>query len=186
MIVHGILGGTGTRRARALLVAIGLGIVGGSGACARCDAPPAPPSPEVSAPPALPGVRDAGIAVTDARGDAADALARPVRHPPARSGARSAGGTGGIKVEGSLPKGEAEKVVRAGMAKVRACNPGLPGRVMIRLEIDDRGHVTLGEVVRSTLASGDSEMCMVRATRDFKFPAAPGGSTVTFPLAFAP
>jgi hypothetical protein len=70
------------------------------------------------------------------------------------------------------------------MAKLRACNPSLPGRVMIRLEVDDRGHVTLGEVVRSTLASGDSELCMVRATRDFKFPAAAGGGTVTFPIVF--
>jgi hypothetical protein len=174
------------RRGRVLLVAIVLGAAAGAGSCARCDAPPAPAMPEASAPaPPAAAVRDAAVAGVDARGDASDASAGPARHASSRAGARGGGGAGALKVEGSLPKGDAEKVVRAGMARLRACNSSLPGRVMIRLEIDDRGHVTLGEVLRSTLASGDSELCMVRATRDFKFPAAAGGAIVTFPIVFA-
>ena len=45
-----------------------------------------------------------------------------------------------------------------------------------RLTVDARGRVTLGEVVTSTLGGDDAEMCMIRATRDFKFPA--GGRRV--------
>jgi hypothetical protein len=90
----------------------------------------------------------------------------------------------GFRVEGSLPRAAAEKVVRAGLPKLRACNHGLAGRVVFRLTVDARGRVTLGEVVTSTLGGGDPEMCMVRAARDLKFPPAPGESTVSFQTTF--
>jgi hypothetical protein len=100
-------------------------------------------------------------------------------------------GGGAFKVEGSLGKADAEKVIRAGQSKMRACydkahaeNAALKGRVDFRLTVDDRGRVTLGEVVTSTLGGDDAEMCMIRATRDFKFPAAAGPSTITFPMSF--
>ena len=161
----------------------------GAGGCARCNAPPEAPEASVVSPPppAAPAVRDAAPDVTDARSDAGDGpAAGPAHHaakkrPAAPSGG---GGAGGFKVEGSLPKADAEKVVRGAFGKLRACNPDLPGRVTFRLTVDARGRVTLGEVVTSTLASGDPEMCMIRATRDFKFPAAAGESTIGFAMNF--
>jgi hypothetical protein len=162
-------------------------VMAGAAGCARCNAPEVP---EASAPPAPPPppplIKDAGPDVTDARSDASDAApAGPARHAAKKPvPAPTGGGAGGIKVEGSLQKPDAEKIVRAGFAKLRACSPDAKGRVTFRLTIDARGRVTLGEVVTSTLGGDDAEMCMIRATRDFKFPAAAGESTVTFPMNF--
>jgi hypothetical protein len=58
--------------------------------------------------------------------------------------------------------------------------------VTFALTTDERGRVTLGEVVKSTLGGGDPEMCMVQAARDWKFPAPPGGgeSRIEFQIGF--
>src|SRR6476620_2711395 len=144
-------------------------VTAGAAGCARCNAPKVP---EASAPPAPPPpppvIKDAGPDVTDARSDASDAAPAGPARPAKKAGPAPTGaGAGGIKVEGSLPKPDAEKIVRAGFAKLRACSPDAKGRVTFRLTIDGRGRVTLGEVVTSTLGGDDAEMCMIRATRDF-------------------
>lgn len=160
-----------------------------AGGCVRCGAPEvadgaAPkPTPEARAP--LPP-RDAAPDLADARSDAGDGplAAGPVRHPARKTAAPGGGSGAGVHVEGSLARPDAEKVVRAALPRLRACNRGLPGRVVFRLTVDARGRVALGEVVSSTLGGGDPEMCMVRAARDFKFPPAAGESTVSFQMTF--
>ena len=174
-------------RVRTLLAALVLA------ACSKAESP-APPPPAPPPPPPAPVVRDAGPDATDAAVDAPpDGGGGPVKRPAKKAAApANGGGSGGFKVEGKLPKGDVEKVVRAGMMpKLRACytaarakQADLKGRVVFKLTIDDRGRVTLGEVVTSTLGGGDPEMCMVQATRDFKFPKGEGESTVSFQMTF--
>jgi hypothetical protein len=162
----------------------------GAAGCLRCNAPAVPDAGVAVAPPPPPPppvVRDAGPDVPDA----SDAGSGPVHHAGKRPAPTPAPGGGGFKVEGSLAKADAEKTVHAGQAKMRACyeaahaqDAALKGRVVFRLSVDDRGRVTLGEVVTSTLGGDDAEMCMIRATRDFKFPAGGGPSTVSFQMNF--
>jgi hypothetical protein len=147
----------------------------------------------VAALPAAPVVHDAGTDASDAAVDAQPDAGGPIKHAakkkPAAPAASNA--SGGLKVDGKLSKADVEKVVRAGMLKLRGCyaaakatKPDLKGRVLFKLTIDHRGGVTLGEVVNSTLGGGDPEMCMVQATRDFRFPRTDGESTVGFQMAF--
>jgi len=171
-------------------------------ACSKSEPPPLPTPPLPAAPPPVPGpaklVPDAGPRIIDAGGDAApDAGSGPARRPAKKAAAPAGGsGAGGFKVEGKLAEGKAgkeevEKVLRAGMPKLRACytaahatQPDLKGRVLFKLTVDHRGSVALGEVVNSTLGSGDPEMCMVQATRDLRFPKSDGESTVGFQMTF--
>jgi hypothetical protein len=151
------------------------------------------PDASVAPPPAAPIVGDGGSDARDGSSDASDA--GPVtggRRPAKKSTeAGGGGGSGGLKVTGNLPRVDAGKVVSGAAGKLRGCyekakaaSPGLQGKVTFRLTVDDRGRVTLGEVVTTTLESGDAEMCMIRLTRDLKFPAAAGESTVTFQMMF--
>ena len=146
----------------------------------RCDAPPAVQDAGVFVPPpAPPVVRDAGPDVPDASDAGGPGVRRAKKSAPPASG-----GGGGFKVEGTLAKAEAEKVVRGGQAKLRACNPDHKGKVTFRLIVDPRGRVTLGEIVTSTLGGDDVEMCMIRSTRDLKFPASAGESKIDFGMTF--
>ena len=165
------------------------------GACSR---PPAPAerdaAPDRPAPRAAPvvAVKDAAAEVGDAAPDASG-LARPHLggHRPSGEGAR--GAAGGFKIDGNLAKADAEKTLAAGKAKLRSCyeqehakNPALHGTVGFRLTVDDRGRVSLGEVVTSSLGGGDPEMCMIEALRDLKFapPADGGQSKLSFQMTF--
>ena len=102
------------------------------------------------------------------------------------------GGPGGVKVEGPLPKAEADKAIRGVSSKLRACydqerakKSDLKGRVTFKLTLNERGFVTVGEIVTSTLQGGsDAENCMVRAARDFRFPRGSGESTLSFGMNF--
>jgi hypothetical protein len=186
------LGGPATNRLLAVL-----SLLLATAACERPrppaapEAPPPPvPSPAAAPPPdAEPPARDAGgDAGVIGGGVPVPRAAAPRRAaPPAGDG----GDARGVKVEGNLARPAAEKVVRAGAAKLKACyeqersrNPTLHGRVTFRLTVDDRGRVPLGEVVTSTLGGGDPEMCMVQAARDFRFPSGSGDSTVSFQITF--
>jgi hypothetical protein len=144
----------------------------------------AAPKLEPAAPPPLPPpvVRDAGRdAVADAATDAGDAHG-PRRKLPAPS---SGGGGGGLKIEGNLPRADAEKVVRGAQGKLRGCTSGRKGRVTFKMTVDDRGHVTLTEIPSSTLPGGsDVESCMVNVLRDLRFPRGGGESTVSFQMSF--
>jgi hypothetical protein len=146
-------------------------------------------APDRPAPAPAPAIKDAGIDAVDAAPDVA-APRRPSGHH-APDGVR--GGSGGFKIEGALSKPEAEKTLASGKAKLRGCydrehakNAALRGKVSFRLTVDDRGRVTLGEVVTSTLGGGDPEMCMIEALRDLKFAPPPGGgeSKLSFQMAF--
>jgi protein TonB len=165
------------------------------GACSRSESPPPPeaaPQPPPPPPPP-PVVRDAAVDVVDAGGDAGDAGgARRGGKKPAAAAPTGGGGPGGVKVEGALPRAEADKAIRAVSAKLRACydqerakKPDLKGRVTFKLTINERGFVTVGEIVTSTLQGGsDAENCMVRAARDFRFPRGSGESTISFGTTF--
>jgi len=158
-------------------------------ACSRQEAPQlapaaAPPPP----PPPAPVVKDAGADAGDAATDAGDA--GPIRHAKKAPSAPAGGGSGALKVEGSLPRAEGDKVLRAAQPKLRACfeqtNPGgKGGRVSFKLTVDDRGHVTLTEISKSTLPGGsDAESCMVHVLRDLRFPRATGETTLSFQSSF--
>jgi hypothetical protein len=160
-------------------------------ACQRSEKLTMPDTANVPLPPP-PLVVDAGSDARDAASDASDAGPgggrRPAKKSPAPAGD---GGGGGLKVTGSLAKADADRIVRGAAGKLRGCyekakaaSPSLQGKVTFRLTVDDRGRVTLGEVVTTTLDSGDAEMCMIRLARDFKFPPAGGESTVTFQMNF--
>src|SRR5262245_30048476 len=104
-------------RAWGWLVVSGLLVTSAAGC--RCDAPPAAPDVGVPPPPPPPTViRDAGPDVPDA----SDAGGPPVHHAKKAAPAPAPSGGGGFKVEGTLAKADAEKVVRAGFAKLRACS----------------------------------------------------------------
>jgi hypothetical protein len=142
-------------------------------------------------------VRDAADDVVDGGSDAAIDAGGPRRGGKKASAAAptGGGGSGGVKVEGALgalPKAEVDKAVRGVSAKLRACydqerakKPDLKGRVTFKLTINERGFVTVGEIVTSTLQGGsDAENCMVRAARDFRFPRGSGESTISFGVTF--
>ena len=122
--------------------------------CTRKEAPALAPAaaPPPTAPAPVPTVRDAAPDVVDAASDAGDA------RPGGKKGVGTpgAGGTrggGGLKVEGSLPRADGEKVVRGAQGKLRACfeathpaGAGRKGRVSLELTVNDRGHVTVTEI----------------------------------------
>jgi hypothetical protein len=167
---------------RSILFAMGLVF-----ACSRKEAPellPAVPPAQPASP--APIVKDAAPDVADAASDASDAR----RHGGKATGAPAGGG--GLKVEGSLSRADADKVVRGAAGKLRGCfeeanakGPGRKGKVSFKMTVDDRGHVTFAEIPVSTLPGGsDVETCMVRALRDLRFPRAGGESSVSFQMSF--
>jgi hypothetical protein len=146
-------------------------------------APPPPPPPPVV-------VKDAGPDVRDAAADAADA--RPAAKKPAGAPAPGGGGGGAVKVEGKLSHADGDKVVRGAQGKLRGCfeqaNPkgsGRKGRVSFKMTVDDRGHVTVVNILTSTLPGGSEvETCMVHVLRDLRFPRGTGESSVSFQMSF--
>jgi hypothetical protein len=163
------------------------------GACSRPTVPAAPrdAAPDRPPPAAPVVVRDAAAEVGDAAPDAAGPAKPHSGHRASTDGER--GASGGFKIDGHLAKADAEKTLAGGKAKLRACyeqehakNPALHGTVSFRLTVDDRGRVSLGEVVTSSLGGGDPEMCMIEALRDLKFapPAGGGESKLSFQMAF--
>ena len=151
-------------------------------ACTKKEAPQlqpaaAPPPP----PPSVPAVRDAAADV----GDAADARggAKKWVGAPASAGA----GAGALRVEGSLPRADGEKVIRAAQPKLRDCAKASAGRgrVSFKLTINDRGHVTLTEIPTSSLPGGSEvETCMLHVLRDLRFPRGTGESSLSFAMSF--
>jgi len=158
-------------------------------ACSKKEAPQLQPAVAPSVPaPAPVVVRDAAADVVDAARDAGDARG----HGGAKksAGGPAGGGSGGIKVEGSLSRADGEKVVRGAQGKLRACfeaaKTGGKGRVSFKLTVNDRGHVTLTQIPTSTLPGGSEvETCMVHVLRDLLFPRGTGESTISFQMSFA-
>ena len=161
-------------------------------ACSKKEAPQLQPAVAPSVPaPAPVVVRDAAADVVDAARDAGDAGDARGHGGALRSaGAPAGGGSGGIKVEGSLSRADGEKVVRGAQGKLRACfeaaKTGGKGRVSFKLTVNDRGHVTLTQIPTSTLPGGSEvETCMVHVLRDLLFPRGSGESTISFQMSFA-
>jgi hypothetical protein len=133
-------------------------------------------------------VKDASADVGDGATDAADGGHGGGKRAAASPAA--GGGGGGLKVTGSLPRAEGDKVVRAAQPKLRACagqakGAGGKGRVSFKMTVDDRGHVTVAEIPTSSLPGGsDVETCMVHVLRDLRFPRGSGESTISFQMSF--
>src|SRR5262245_60554919 len=148
-------------------------------ACSRREAPKLEPAAAPPPPPPAPVVRDAAPDLTDAATDASDGGG-------AKKPVGAASGGGGVKVSGSLPRAESEKVVRAAQGKLRACvGSGRKGRVSFKMTVDDLGHVTVAEIPTSSLpGASDVEMCMVHVLRDLRFPRSGGESSLSFQMSF--
>jgi hypothetical protein len=141
----------------------------------------------------VPVVRDAAVPVVDAAADAADARAGGGKRWVGAPAGGGGGGGLGFKIEGSLSRADADKVLRGAQGKLRACfeaahpaGSGRKGRVSFKLTLNDRGIVTLTEILSSSLPGGSEvEGCMVQALRDLRFPRGAGDSTVSFATNFA-
>ena len=86
-----------------------------------------------------------------------------------------------------MARGDVERVLRAGVPKLKACRgggAGGKGQVDLALTIGDQGWATLAEVKRTTLGGGDPELCIVKALRTLRFPRPPDGkdTAVSFVL----
>ena len=93
---------------------------------------------------------------------------------------------------GKLAPAAVQGAIRQNIAALRACytaalanQPGLRGRVALRLQIDASGAVSDSAIESSTLASPAAEKCLTLAARRIKFPKTGGGPVrVTYPLVF--
>ncbi len=122
-------------------------------------------------------------------------------------GRRDSGGGGKIAVgsvsapagdsvlEGNLSKGEIEAVIRANLAKIKACyerrlqaKRDLGGRVTTRFIIASNGRVTSANVEASDLGDGPTESCIANEIKRWQFPLPRGGGQVTvkYPFVFSP
>ncbi len=122
-------------------------------------------------------------------------------------GRRDSGGGGKIKVgsvsapagdsvlEGSLSREEIEAIIRANLAKIKACyernlqtKRGLAGRVMTRFTITPAGRVSSSAIQNSDLGDGPTEYCITQEIRRWQFPLPRGGGEVkvSYPFVFTP
>ncbi|HRI52566.1 MAG TPA: TonB family protein [Pseudomonadota bacterium] len=97
--------------------------------------------------------------------------------------------TGGTLAPAALLGG-----IKQNIAAFRACytaalksQPGLRGRVVLRMTVDATGAVSDSDVESSTLGSPAAEKCLTLVARRIKFPRPTGAPVrVTYPLAFQP
>lgn len=94
----------------------------------------------------------------------------------------------------SLPPEEVQRVIRSGLADLRACyeeglkrNPSLGGRVTVRLIIDQDGHVSSVAPECTSLPDPAVVSCMAKRFGRYQFPKpATGSATVIYPVMFTP
>ena len=100
---------------------------------------------------------------------------------------------GKADVIGSLDKNVIRRVIRKNINQVKYCyekelvkNPGLGGKVVIRLVIAADGRVQKAEVKSTTMNNKIVEKCIAWAVRRFKFPKPKGGGLVivNYPFIF--
>lgn len=122
-------------------------------------------------------------------------------------GGRNSGGGGKIMVgsvsapagdsvlEGSLSREEIEAVIRANLAKIKACyerflqaKRNLAGRVQTKFVIAPDGTVSSSDIQRSDLSHGPTENCIAKEITRWKFPHPRGGGEVkvSYPFVFTP
>jgi hypothetical protein len=99
----------------------------------------------------------------------------------------------GIRGEGTLDRGEIQKVVNAHLYQIQGCyerqlakDPSLSGKVFLDWVIGTSGGVSSVRIGRSTIRSVETVTCIQSAIQSWKFPQPQGGSvTVTYPFAFS-
>ncbi|MGA2451035.1 MAG: AgmX/PglI C-terminal domain-containing protein [Polyangiaceae bacterium] len=99
----------------------------------------------------------------------------------------------GIRGEGTLDRGEIQKVVNAHLYQIQGCyerqlakDPSLSGKVFLDWVIGTSGGVSSVRIGRSTIRSVETVTCIQSAIQTWKFPQPQGGSvTVTYPFAFS-
>jgi TonB family protein len=117
---------------------------------------------------------------------------KPVEAPKAEAELQSDpdfAGQGG----GTLDKRQIDEVIKVRMGRIQACyqrefqrNPGLQGRVTLRILIDKDGSVPLVKVRQSTMNNPTVEQCLIDELRETHFPAPTGGTVVvTYPFSFS-
>ncbi len=112
-------------------------------------------------------------------------------------GGRSKGTTsihaGKVVVMGSISKDAIQRVIRSRLASLKYCyerellkSPTLAGRLVVQFTLDASGKVTHVGVVEDTLKAPAVAACVEKQFKSFRFPAVPGGGTVTvnYPLVF--
>lgn len=122
-------------------------------------------------------------------------------------GRRDSGGGGKIRVgsvsapsgdsvlEGNLSKEEIEAVIRANLAKIKACymkrlqaKRDLQGRVVSKFVISPDGRVASASIAQSEIGDGPTESCIANEIKRWKFPLPRGGGqvSVTYPFILTP
>jgi len=99
----------------------------------------------------------------------------------------------GIRGEGTLDRGEIQKVVNAHLYQVQGCyerqlakDPTLSGKIFFDWVVSTSGGVSSVRIGRSTIHSVETVTCIQSAIQGWKFPPPQGGSvTVTYPFAFS-
>jgi len=99
----------------------------------------------------------------------------------------------GIRGEGTLDRGEIQKVVNAHLYQIQGCyerqlakDPSLSGKVFLDWVIGTSGGVSSVRIGRSTIRSVETVTCIQSAIQGWRFPQPQGGSvTVTYPFAFS-
>lgn len=120
------------------------------------------------------------------------AAPKPVEAPKAEADLQSDpdfAGQGG----GTLDKRQIDDVIKVRMGRIQACyqreyqrNPGLQGRITLRILIDKDGNVPLVKVRQSTMNNPTVEQCLIDELRETRFPAPTGGTVVvTYPFSFS-
>jgi hypothetical protein len=115
----------------------------------------------------------------------------PPDAPPTNAGA---GGGYSAIVSGRLPAEAVQRVVRASFGRFRLCyedglrrDPGLQGRVSVKLVIDRQGSVATAADAGSTVRDDEVVSCVVRSFQALSFPEPEGGIvTVVYPLVLSP
>ena len=106
-----------------------------------------------------------------------------VTAPPARS----------VEVQGSLDRGEIQKVVNAHVHEIQACyerqlvhDPNLSGKVVAEWAIALTGSVGTVKIKNSTVRATEVSTCIQAAIKRWTFPKPKGGQvTVTYPFVFS-
>jgi TonB family protein len=146
----------------------------------------------------LPVGRDGGgpgriVSVGDLRGDGAIAAPTDVGPRGERSVARVQPSPPVVD-DGTANPAELARVVRQGMAAIRACyeralkrDPRLAGKLVVRFTITPAGTVSLVEVEDDSLGDAEVARCLREVFRRWRFPPPTGGpAEVSFPFVFQP
>jgi Ca-activated chloride channel family protein len=99
--------------------------------------------------------------------------------------------SGQVKVMGSLSSSQIRRFIRKYKHQMKLCytkalkkNPGLAGKVVVKIHIDKNGKVKKVEIVSSTIKCREMEKCMLKAIKKWQFPAPHGGGEVVINYPF--